>query len=168
MLGLPEPTPVPFDLSSMPRTLSTGDYTSRDLSASNPGIFLDSDSNPPQVASDTSTLQWPPSNAIQPGHHNITAASVIPINRFESEPQSSWTHLRIASPPPRQTNASAPSRQNLRQRPGSNGRFPAGPGSDLVSRTNETDEGYCTHSQPDVQSVYSAGQWNMNQDRHSV
>jgi hypothetical protein len=150
----------------MQRTLSTSDYPSRELNTCHPAIFLDGDSNQHQVASDTSALQWPHSNAIQPGHHNITATSVIPINRFEAEPQPSWTHLRI-NPPPRPTNALAPS-QKLRRRPGSNGRFPAGPGSDLVSRTNETDEGYYTHSQPDVQSVYSTGPWNMNQDRHNV
>jgi hypothetical protein len=157
-----------IDLSSVPRTLSTSDYASREPNNTyNSAIFLDGHSNQQQAASDTSALQWPHSYAIQPGGHNNTAASAIPINRFQSEPQQSWTHLRIAAPP-RSTNTSAPVHQKLRQRPGSNSRFPAGPGSDLVSRSNETDEGYYTHSQPDVQSVHSVRQWDMDQDRQNV
>lgn len=159
-----------YDLSPVPRTLSTSDYTPRESNNTyNSGISFDGGSNPQQVASDTSALQqWSHNYAIQSGSHNITAASSIPINRFQSEPQPSWTPLRAAPPPPSSSNTSAPTQQRLGQRPGSNSRFPAGPGSDLVSRTNETDEGYYTHSQPDVQSVHSMGQWNMNQDPRNV
>ena len=36
------------------------------------------------------------------------------------------------------------------------------------SRTIKSDEGYCTNSQPDAQSIYSMSTWTMNQDQRSI
>jgi hypothetical protein len=36
------------------------------------------------------------------------------------------------------------------------------------SRTIKSDEGYCTNSQPDAQSIYSMSTWNMNQDQRNI
>jgi hypothetical protein len=156
---------MPFDFTSVPRTLSsTTHYTPR--GSNNPyntGIFLDGDSDQQQLASDTSATQWAPNYALQPGNTNITASSAIPIHRFQSEPQPSWTSLRIA-PPLRLSSGTVHTQRKLGQRPGLKTPFPPGPGSDLVSRTNETDEGYYSTSQPDAQSVHSMGPWNLNQD----
>jgi hypothetical protein len=158
-----------FDYSSIPRTLSsTIDFTSR--GSNNPyntTLFLDGDSNGQKPASSTPTIPWSGNYSLQPGNTNITAASASPITRFQSEAQASWDPLRIV-PPPRPTSGTAHTQQKLGHRPGPTNRFPPGPDSDLVSRTNETDEGYYTNSQLDAQSVHSMNMWNMNQGRQNM
>jgi hypothetical protein len=159
--------PVPY--ASVPRTLlPTSDYTSRGSdNLYNAGIYLDGDSDQQQSASGNSAIQWTSNYSLEPGNTNITAASEIPINRFQSEQQPSWTPLRIA-PPPGPSSGTTHTPQKLGPRPAPNNHFLPGPGSDLVSRTNETDEGYYTNSQPDAQSVRSIGPWSMNQERQKM
>lgn len=169
MLGLPGPTPLSFDLPATPRTFSTpGDSRSRGSNnLYQPGIFLDSDSDAQQQVSDISALQWSPNYAPRSGNSHVTTASAIPIHRFQSEGQQSWTPLRVA-PPLKPSSSTVEARQKLGQRQGPNSRFRPGPGSDRVSGTNDTDEGYYTNSQPDVQSVHSMGPWNFTPDRSNV
>ena len=158
-----------FDQSAVPRIFSSvNDYTARGSdNPYNTGIFLDGDSDQQQLASDTSAAQWSPSYSLQPGKANITGPSAIPINRFQSEAQPSWTPLRIA-PPLRPSTGTAHPQRKLGQRSGPNYRFPPGPGSDLVSRTNDTDEGYYSNSQRDAQSVRSMSTWTVNQEQQHM
>jgi hypothetical protein len=158
-----------FDYSAVPRTISSPhDYPTRGSNNTyNPGNFLDSDSDQQQPASDTPAVEWSPHYLLQPGTTHTTAASAIPINRFQTEPQASWNHLRVA-PPAGPISGRAPAQQKLARRPASNNRLSPGPGSDQISRTNETDEGYYTNSQIDAQSVHSMNMWNMNRDQQNI
>jgi hypothetical protein len=160
---------MPFEYPAVPRTISSpNDYPTRGSNnAYNSGIYLDSGSDQQQPASDTPAVQWSPHYSLQPGNTHTAAASAIPINRFQSEPQASWTHLRLA-PPAAPISGRPHAQQKLARRSTSNNRLSPGPGSDQISRTNETDEGYFTNSQLDAQSVHSMSMWNMNQDRQNT
>jgi hypothetical protein len=157
-----------FDYS-VPRTISSpNDYPTRGSNNSyTPGIYLDSNSDHQQPASDNPAVQWPSNYSLQPGNTHTAAASAIPINRFQSEPQASWDPLRLA-PPPGPIRGRTHAQQKPARRPASNNRLSPGPGSDQISRTNETDEGYYTNSQLDAQSVHSMNLWNMNQERQNI
>lgn len=159
-----------FDYSTVPRTISSpNDYPTRGSNNQyNSGIYLDSDSDQQQPASNTPAVQWSSQHySLQPGNTHTTAASAIPIHRFQSEPQASWNPLRLA-PPPGPISGRAHAQHKLARRSTSNNRLSPGPGSDQISRTNETDEGYFTNSQLDAQSVHSMNIWNMNQDRQNT
>jgi hypothetical protein len=161
---------MPFDYPAVPRTISSSnDYPTRGSNNPyNPGIYLDSGSDQQQPASDTPSVQWSSQHySLQPGNTHIAAASAIPINRFQSEPQASWNPLRLA-PPSVPISGRAHAQQKLARRSTSNNRLSPGPGSDQISRTNDTDEGYFTNSQLDVQSVHSMSMWNINQDRQNT
>jgi hypothetical protein len=158
-----------FDYSAVPRTISSpNDYPTQGSNNSyTPSIFLDNDSNHQQPTSDTAAAQWSSQYSLQPGNAHTAAASAIPINRFQSEPQPSWNPLRLA-PPPGPISGRAHAQQTPTRRPGSNNRLSPGPGSDQISRSNETDEGYYTNSQIDAQSVHSMNLWTMNQERQNI
>jgi hypothetical protein len=158
-----------FDYPAVPRTISSpNDYTTRGSNnLYTPRIYPDSGSNHQQPASDTGPVQWSSHYSLQPGNTHTAAASAIPINRFQSEPQASWDPLRLA-PPPGPISGKAHAQQKQARRPASNNRLSPGPGSDQISRTNETDEGYYTNSQIDTQSVHSMNFWNMNQERQNI
>ena len=160
---------MPFDYPAVPRTISSpNDYPTRGSNNPyTPGIFLDSNSDHQQPASDSPTVQWPSHYSLQPGNTHAAAASAIPINRFQSEPQASWDPLRLA-PPPGPISGRTHAQQKPARRPASNNRLSPGPGSDQISRTNETDEGYYTNSQLDAQSVHSMNVWNMNPERQNI
>lgn len=157
---------MPYDYSGPRLFPSTTDDTSRGSNTLyNTALYLDGNSDGPQPTSAGSATTWSPSYSLQSGIA-ITAAPDIPINRFQREPEPSWTSLN-AAPPPQPSSGSPHTQQKQGQLPGSNNRCPPGPGSDLVSRTNETDEGYYT-SQPDTQSVYSMSTWNVNPDAQNM
>jgi len=161
---------MPFDYSVIPRTLSSSnDYPTRGSNNPyTPGIFLGGNSDHQQPASDNPAVQWSSHYSLQPGNTHAAAASAIPINRFQSEPQASWDPLRLA-PPPGPIRGRTHAQQKPARRPASNNRLSPGPASDQISRTNETDEGYYTNSQLDAQSVHSMNNvWNMNQDRQNI
>ena len=157
-----------FDYS-VPRTISSpNDYpTQGSNNPFAPGIFLDSNSDHQQPASDTPAVQWSSHYSLQPGNTHAAATSAIPINRFQSEPQASWDPLRLA-PPPGPISGRTHAQQKPARRPASNNRLSPGPGSDQISRTNETDEGYYTNSQLDAQSVHSMSVWTMNPERQNI
>jgi hypothetical protein len=75
------------------------------------------------------------------------------MNRFESEPEGAWVPLRIA--PPLSNSGLLTS-------------FSSSPAMARIGRTIKSDEGYCTNSQLDAQSVHSMSTWNMNQDPRSI
>jgi hypothetical protein len=158
-----------YDYPAVPRTISSpNDYPTRGSNNPyNPRIYLDSDSSHQQPASDTAAAQWSAHYSLQPGNAHTAAASAIPINRFQSEPQASWDPLRLA-PPPGPISGRAHAQQTPARHPGSNNRLSPGPGSDQISRSNETDEGYYTNSQIDAQSVHSMKIWTMNQERQNI
>ena len=77
----------------------------------------------------------------------------IPINRFQSEEVTAWVPVGIIPPP---TNSGPPTS------------FSSSPAMVRNSRTIKSDEGYCTNSQLDAQSIYSMSTWNMNQDQRNI
>ena len=168
MLGLPGSTSMSFEYP-VPRTISSpNDYPTRGSNNSyNPGIYLDNDSDQQQPASDNPAVQWSSQYSLQPGNTHTTAASAIPINRFQIESQASWDPLRLA-PPPRPISGRAHAQPKLARRSTTNNQLSPGPGSDQISRTNETDEGYFTNSQFDAQSVHSMTIWHPNQERQNI
>jgi hypothetical protein len=153
----------------VPRTIpSPNDYPTREPNNPyNSGIYLDSDSDQQQPASDTPAVQWSPHYSLQPGNTHTATAPAIPNNCFQSGPQAPWDPVRLA-PPPGPINGRAHPQQKLARRLTSNNQLSPGPGSDQISRTNETDEGYYTNSQLDAQSVHSMSIWNSNQDRQNI
>jgi hypothetical protein len=159
---------MPLDYSAVSRTISSphGYPTRGSNNPHTPGIFLDSDSDHQQPASDTPAVRWSSRYSLQPNNTHAAAASAIPINRFQSEPQASWDPLRLV-PPPGPINGRAHAQQKPARRPASNNRLSPGPGSDQIT---ETDEGYYTNSQLDAQSVHSMSMsmWNMSQGRQNI
>jgi hypothetical protein len=156
-----------FDYSA-PKTISSpNDYPTRGPNNSyNPAIYLDGDSDQQPAGSDTSAVQWPPHYSLQPSHTPTDATSAIPIDRFQSEPQASWTPFRLV-PPPGPISGRAHARRKPTRHSASSNRLSPGPGSDQISRTNETDEGYYTNSQLDAQSVHSMNIY-LNQERQNI
>ena len=161
------PTSMPIDHCSVPRIFrsATDSSSRRSNNLYNPSLYLDSYSNGQQPASEEPAITWPTNYSLQSRNADTPAASAAPIDRFQTEPDTSWTTYQIAQQP-RSSSGAVRTQQKLGQRSASNKRFLPGPGSDLVSRTTETDEGYYTTSQPDTQSVHSMHTSSMNRERH--
>jgi hypothetical protein len=151
-----------YDYPAVPRTISSpNDYPTRGSNNPyNPRIYLDSDSSHQQPASDTAAAQWSAHYSLQPGNAHTAAASAIPINRFQSEPQASWDPLRLAPPPGPISGRAHAQQKPARCRTLKQLVVPR-PGSDQISRTSETDKGYYANPPTDAQSVHSM---NVNRE----